>query len=187
MRTIRGPTSEEKRQIVQEMMAKFQGQYNYLSLPVDAFRHRDMHIIHFPQGAQNQKGESLELGIADAKEYQDYRGKPKSNITFLDIPKKVDGAMIGFNFLYFITRNVMERYNRTTPHFKLGGKFFGEAIGFLRVNKEGKEIVYPPLYNKGAIGMKDDGTFVFGRVTMPEQGLVGISLGKEEVNLTGLG
>ena len=90
--------------------------------------------------------------------------------------------MIGFNFLYFITRNVMERYNRTTSHFKLGGKFFGEAIGFLRFNKEGKEIVYPPLYNKGAIGMKNDGTFVFGRVTMPEQGLVAISLGKEEFN-----
>ena len=47
------------------MVAEFQGQYKYSSLPVNAFRRRDLHIIHFPQGAQNQKGESLELGIAE--------------------------------------------------------------------------------------------------------------------------
>jgi hypothetical protein len=86
--------------------------------------------------------------------------------------------------MYFITRNIVLKFNKVNPHFILDASFFGENIGFAKIRQNGKVLFYPPLYNKGAVGMKADGRFVFGRIKMPQEGSVTIPINEENITLS---
>ncbi|MBE9168593.1 hypothetical protein IQ238_14100 [Pleurocapsales cyanobacterium LEGE 06147] len=108
---------------------------------------------------------------------KDWRGRQRSKITFTDLLENDSSAVFAFNFLYFITRNLIYYFNQSNPHFNLGERFFGEFIGPLKLNLNGEDILYPPLYYKGAIGKKKDGSYVFGRLKVPSTGKVIIPIG----------
>jgi len=176
---IKGPTAREKRERANQLIAEFGGRYARLDKSVDRYRHRVVHVVHFPQDGINARGEQLEMGIAYAQTDRDYKGQPKSKFTFDDLMKLEREAVFAFNFLYFITRNLIVYFNQANPHFELGQRFFGDAIGLMRATVDGKDVLYPPLFNKGAVGQKNDGSYVFGRVQLPQTGTVRLPVAGE--------
>lgn len=167
--------------IAQTMLDDFQGVYRCLTKPLSEQVARVMHVLHYPQGVANKSGERLELGVTFANQLKNYRGSPKSLLTYDDIARNSPAALFGFNMLYFITRNLILKFNKANPHFDLSDSFFGEFIDFLNFPGEDGGYFYPSLYNKGAFGLKKDGTFEFGRVRLPDTGVVTIPIDGEAI------
>lgn len=174
---LKGLTRSERIEQASRLLEVFGGSYSRLATTADTSRARVMHIIRFPQKRKNTHGEHLQLGIEFARTENGYSGRPKTKLTFDDLASRQPNALFGFNFLYFLTRNLILYFNRSNPHFNLGECFFGEFVGFLKMNICGQRVLYPPLYNKGAIGRRGDGSFVFGRARLPECGRVTLPIG----------
>ncbi len=176
--------SADARQLAQKYLDEFNGTYNCLTTQVDKYRTRAIYILHYPQGAINHKGERLDLGVLFANQIQNFRGRPKALMTYEDVSRNSSEALFGFNMLYFITRNIILKFNQVNPHFNLDETFFGEYIDFLKYPGKTGQLVYPSLYNKGAFGLKKDGTFEFGRIKLPNSGSVTIPVGDEKIPFT---
>lgn len=159
----------------QQIMAKYGGKYIRQEEAVNAFQSRVVHIIHFP--INHKPG--LIMSVLRKNNVKNYKGSEKQYITFYDLINNTQNPLFGFNFLYFLTRAIISRYNKTTPHCRLSNQFFGEYIGFQKSVDDG--ILYPPLYNKGAVGWSNDGNYVFGRVSMPNTGKVSINIDSHDV------
>lgn len=159
----------------QQIMAMYGGKYIRQEESVDAFQSRIVHIIHFPV----KQDPGLKMSIVRKNNVRNYQGGKKQCITFDDLISKVPNPLFGFNFLYFITRAIINRYNKTTPHCRLSSQFFGEYIGLQKSVDD--NILYPPLYNKGAIGWDNDDNYVFGRISMPNTGKVSINIDSHNV------
>lgn len=167
--------------LAREYLDEFNGSYSYMTTRVGAYCERAIHILHYPQGAINHNGERLDLGVLFANQINNFRGNPKALMTYQDISPNSPGALFGFNMLYFITRNIILKFNQVNPHFNLDESFFGEYIDFLKYPGADVQLIYPSLYNKGAFGLKKDGTFEFGRIRLPDSGKVTIPLGNENI------
>lgn len=176
-------SNEQNIKIANEHMREFGGFYNISTVAAGDKRMRVMYVVHFNEKAINATGQRLTLGVLFANEVRNYEGEAKSKITYNDLIKNIDDVEFGFNFLYFITRNILRKFNEVNPHFILDNSFFGEGIGFSKFKQGDKWIVCPPLYNKGAVGVKKDGTFVFGRIRMPNAGSITIPINNEDVTL----
>ncbi len=170
--------------MAQRHLAEFGGVYHSEVNPVNERRARVLHVLHYPQGAENANGERLKLGIAFAGQVKNFRGAPKSLLTYDDVARHAPEAIFGFNMLYFITRNIILKFNQSSPHFNLHESFFGEYIDFLKYPGKDKDLFYPSLYNKGAFGLKKDGTFEFGRIRLPDSGTVAIPIDGERIPFT---
>ena len=166
-------------QLARKYLDEFGGTFSSQFTQMNAQRARATYILHYPQGAANREGDRLDLGVMFANQVNNFRGKPKALMTYEDISRNSSNALFGFNMLYFITRNIILKFNQANPHFNLDNSFFGEYIDFLKYPGKDGQLLYPSLYNKGAFGVKKDGTFVFGRIKLPDSGQVTIPMDGE--------
>ena len=173
---IAGPSQCERHQHTSDVLARFGGSYTRVADCVNNFRQRVMHVIHFPERAAGTSSR-LRLGVRFAQSLMNHEGRAKTLLTFDDLLAAEPDALFGFNFLYFITRNLKDYFNQSNPHFMLSPWFFGQTFDLLKVCIGGAEVLYPPLFNKGAVGMMPDGSFTFGRVRLPNRGAVTVPIG----------
>ena len=90
--------------------------------------------------------------------------------------KYKDQKGIIFNGGYFLTRKLIENFNKTQPGYTIPEGLEGNYLGFL---KKGDK-VYPPLYNKGAILITTDGKIYMDRVRLAGGKL---KIGTQEVDV----
>lgn len=173
---IRGPGRSERRRRASAFLGQHGGVYTRLRQRVNHFRRRVVHIIHYPVGSTDRRTR-LRLGVRFASSLSNHEGRPKSLLTFDDLKAAESNAVFGFNFLYFITRNLVDYFNRSNPHFTLSPWFFGQAIDLLSARVNGVDVLHPPLFNKGALAVMPDGSVRFGRVRLPNSGSVTVPIG----------
>jgi hypothetical protein len=131
IRDVVGPSFAQRAEHAKGVLESSGGEYCNIIVPVSPSRSRAMHILSFPMDMAVATARSLELRIAFAAEDDDAAGRPKTKLGWDDLGRTHPEALIGFSFLYFVTRNLILYFNQSNPHFTLGGRFFGEYIDFV--------------------------------------------------------